>query len=280
LAEAEQRSEAVSAQYEADIASKCGIISGLRSEIECLSVQLKNALKELPLMEAKIKEDAIVHADKIKELEQEIETLHALKTRSEHLTAEREESQTILNSLELDLSKHKAQLDVLRSENANLSKKLVESESLYKLTCSELEENRMAMADMTKKEATSAELIQKLNSEQGSTVNYMSKQVEELISLRSQNAALKQDLDQLANQTRENQLILSEKDQVVKSLEAKLSELEKEKVIWQKKYRDATAQLANMEKELNNSELKSQELEKKLALTKPSPATAPVGELF
>ena len=171
----------------------------------------------------------------------------------------------------------------LKDELNELTKKLAESESLYDSTKAELDLNLMAIEDMSKKEASNSELIESLQKEQESNIVNMGKQMEKLTSLCSQNAALQHELDQLANQKHEIQLIRSEKDRVeskVKSLEAKLSMLEQERLTWHVKLQNAESQLAKLEIDLRKSELKSKDLETKLSQKEGSPTTTPLGKLL
>ena len=171
----------------------------------------------------------------------------------------------------------------LKDELNELTKKLAESESLYDSTKAELDLNLMAIEDMSKKEASNSELIESLQKEQESNIVNMGKQMEKLTSLCSQNAALQHELDQLANQKHEIQLIRSEKDRVeskVKSLEAKLLMLEQERLTWQVKLQNAESQLAKLEIDLRKSELKSKDLETKLSQKEGSQTTTPLGKLL
>ena len=327
---AERKTSAVTHQYEVDMAAKNNQINKQELEIKALTCHVEVFMKESIALEQKVMalavenenlaeldsllEDLEKHQDQMVDLLSEkanCSKIDALNDELDKLFKKLAESDSLCNftKAELDaklmaldemmksnseliesLKKEQGSIVDLRSKNASLkdeldelAKKLAERESLYNSAKAELDLNLMAIDDMTKKEASDSELIKSLEKEQDSNAVHMGKQMEKLTSLGSQNAALKQELDQLANLKQENQLIRSEKDQLelkIKSLEAKLSLLEQDRMTGLKKLQNAESQLANLESDLRKSEFKSKDLEMKLSQKERGPTTTPLGKLL
>lgn len=209
--------EADVARLEAEVASKSAANTSLESQLQCLTAKFQNALKDLASNEEKWKKDQLARADRIKQLELQIESLNTLKARADDRSDEGEESRKKLVSLQQQLSELKSQLEISRAEKANLAGKLAKSES------------HLFNADMTK----GASNIPPQRSAVGQPAD-------DLTSLRSQTAVLQNDLDHLAN-------LNSQSATDVKRLEAKVSQLESEKAALRERQEEMEAQLARLE---------------------------------